>query len=108
MGVVDLATSVVQLLDAVNLPLAHPSDIPHQEYVPAKDDGGGGTSPVLVGGGVLLTLALSGGLIWVRERARKAEESAAVEADANAEADEQRAGPAVEPGDNPRPREEPA
>jgi hypothetical protein len=105
-GVVDLAGSVVQLLDAFDPPLAHPLDVPHQEPVPIKDDGGGGTSPALVGGGVAVTLALAGGLIWVRERARKAE-SAALEGDAHAEADEQRPGPAVEPGDHPRPREEP-
>jgi hypothetical protein len=106
-GLVDLAGSVVQLVSAVDLPLAHPTDIPHQEPTTSSDDGGG-TSPVLVGGGVAVTLALSGGLIWIRERARKAEESAALEAHANAEPDEQRAGPAVEPGDDPRPREEPA
>ena len=72
------------------------------------EDSNGGTSPVLVGGGVVLTLALTGGLIWVRERSRKAEASAALEGDAHADGDEQRAGPAVEPGDHARPREEPA
>ena len=107
MGIVELAGSAAQLLDAVDLPLAHPTDIPHQEPQPVED-GDSGTSPVLVGGGVVLTLALTGGLIWVRERTRNAEESAALEGHAQPEADEQSAGPAVEPGDHPRPREEPA
>ena len=107
MSVIDLAGSAIQLLDAVDLPLAHPTDYPHQEIDP-KPGGGGGTSPVVVGGGVVLTLAVTGGLIWVRERTRRADESAALEGDAHAKADEQSAGPAVEPGDHPRPREEPA
>lgn len=106
MGVVDLAGSALQLLNAADLPLAHPLDYPHVEPTPQKS--GGGTSPVLVGGGVVATLALTGGLIWVRERARKAEESAALEGDADAERDEQRAGPTIEPGDHGGPRQEPA
>jgi hypothetical protein len=108
MALIDLAAPALQLLDALDLPLAHPLDYPHVEPSQAKDDGGG-TSPVLVGGGVVATLALTGGLIWVRERARKAEQaSAALEGDADAQTDEQRAGPAVEPGDHGRPRQEPA
>jgi hypothetical protein len=107
MGVVDLAGSALQLLNAVDLPIAHPLDYPHVEPTPQKEDGGG-TSPVLVGGGVVATLALTGGLIWVRERVRKAEQSAPLEGDAHAERDEQRAGPAIEPGDHGGPRQEPA
>ena len=106
MGVLDLAGSAVQLLDAVGLPLAHPTDYPHQEPNPQSNSGG--ASIALVGGGVVATLALTGGLIWVRERARRADESATLEGDAQAEADEQGSGPAVEPGDHTRPREEPA
>jgi len=106
MGVVELAGSLVQLLDAVDPPLAHPLDYPHQEPPPPKGDGG--TSPALVGGGVALTLALAGGLFWVRERTQRAEASAALERHADAEPDQQRPGPAIEPGDHARPREEPA
>jgi hypothetical protein len=107
MGALDLAGAVVQLVGGLDVPLAHPTDFPHEEVDP-KPGGGGGTSPVLVGGGVVLTLALTGGLIWVRERTRRADESAALEGHAHAEADEQRARPAVEPGDDPRPGQEPA
>ena len=106
MSVLQLAGSVAELLGSVaDLPLAHPTDIPHQE--PAET-GDGGTSPALVGGGVAVTLALTGGLIWVRERTRRAEASAALEPDADAEADEQGARAAVEPRDDPRPGQEPA
>jgi hypothetical protein len=105
-AVLDLAVSVGQLVGSVaDLPLAHPLDYPHQEPAPTDE---GGTSPFLVGGGVVLTIALAGGLFWVRERVRRAEESAALEGGAGAEADQQHPGAAVEPGDQPRPREEPA
>jgi hypothetical protein len=107
MGVLDLAGSLAQLAGSVDLPLAHPTDFPHEEVDP-KQGGGGGTNPALIAGGVVLTLALTGGLVWVKERTRRAEASAALEGDADADADEQRARPAVEPGDDPRPREEPA
>ena len=106
MGVVDVAASVVQLIDSVDLPLAHPTDIPHQEPAPMSEDKG--TSPLIVGGGVLLTLALTGGLIWVRERTRRADESAALEGHADPQTDEQHTGRAVEPGDDARPGQEPA
>ena len=80
------------------LPLAHEVGIPHQE--PQPKSGGGGASPLLVGGGVAATLALSGGLIWVRERTRRADAaSAALEGDAHADRDEKGAGPALEPDD---------
>ena len=105
MGILDIAGSALQLADVLEPPLAHPTDIPHQE--PPSTSDGGGTSAALVGGGVAATLALAGGLIWVRERARRAD-SAALEGDSQAETHEQRAGPAVEPGDDAGPREEPA
>ena len=106
MVALDLAASIGQLLAPVaDLPLAHPLDTPHQEPAPTDE---GGTSPFLVGGGVVLTIALAGGLFWVRERMRRAEESAALEGGAGSEADQERPGAAVEPGDQPRPREEPA
>ena len=98
MGVVDLLGQV--------LPLAHDIGAPHQETAPKS--GGGGANAVLVGAGVAATIGLAGGLIWVRERSRTAGESAAVEGDANADGDEQRAGAALEPGDHPRPRQDPA
>lgn len=99
----DIALGVVQSLVDV-LPLAHDIGAPHQE--PTADEGG--TSPVLVGGGVVATLGLAGGLIWVRERSRKADESAALERDADADRDQQDAGAALEPGDHPRAGQEPA
>jgi hypothetical protein len=107
MGVLDLAAPVLQLVDALDPPLAHPLDYPHVEPQPPKESGGG-ASPALIGGGVAATLALAGGLVWVRERARKAEESAALEGDAKAEPDQQRAGAAIEPGNDAGPRQEPA
>ena len=107
MGVLELAAPVLQLVDALDPPLAHPLDYPHVEPGQEKDDNGGGTSPAVVGAGVVATLALAGGLIWVRERARKAD-SAALEGDAQPEGDQQGAGPAVEPGDHAGPRQEPA
>jgi hypothetical protein len=107
MGIlVDLAGSALGLLDALDPPAAHPLDTPHVEPTQPRDDGGG-TSPAVVGGGVAATLALAGGLIWVRERARKLD-SAPLEGDAHAEADQQGAGPAVEPDDHAGPRQEPA
>jgi hypothetical protein len=98
MGVIDVLGQV--------LPLAHEIGLPHQE--PKSQSDGGGASPALVGGGVAATLALTGGLIWVRERSRKADASAALEGDAHADGDEQRAGAALEPGDHARARQEPA
>ncbi|HEX8742240.1 MAG TPA: hypothetical protein VF712_03815 [Thermoleophilaceae bacterium] len=106
MGVLDLAGSLAQLLDAIDPPLAHPLDYPHPEPAPPPDRGG--ASPALIGGGVVVTLALAGGLIWVRERTRRADESAALEGHAEAEPDQQGARAAVEPGDDAGSREEPA
>ena len=94
----DLVASLGQLL--ADLPLAHDIGVPHQDPAPQGDEGG--TSPVVVGGGVAATVALAGGLFWVRERARRAEASAALEGDAGADRDEQRARPAIEPGDHAR------
>jgi hypothetical protein len=99
----------VGVLDVLGIvvPLAHEIGVPHQE--PQAQGDGGGASVVLVGGGVAATLALTGGLIWVRERGRKADAaSAALEGDAHADRDEQRSGAALEPGDHARPGQEPA
>ena len=99
MGVVDVIGLVV--------PLAHEVGVPHQEPQTQSGDGGGANA-LLVGGGVAATLALTGGLIWVRERSRKLDASAAPEGDAHADRDEQRAGAALEPGHDPRAGQEPA
>lgn len=88
------------------LQLAHDFGQPHQEPVSQSD--GGGASPLLVGGGVAATLALAGGLVWVRERSRRADASAALEGHAHPDRDQQGAGAALEPGDHPRPGQEPA
>ncbi len=102
---IDLAAGLLQSVADV-LPLAHDLGLPHEEV--ARDDSGGGTSPLVVGGGVVATVALAGGLIWVRERSRTADESAALESDADPDRDEQGARPALEPGDHARPGQEPA
>ena len=100
----DLALGLVQsILDV--LPLAHDIGVPHEEQ---PTDEGGGTSPVVVGGGVAATLAVAGGLIWVRERSRKADQSAALERDADADPHQEDTGTALEPGDHARPGQEPA
>jgi hypothetical protein len=103
----DIIGSVVQLAGSVDLPLAHVVGYPHIEP-PQQSGGGGGASPALIGAGVVSTLAIAGALIWVRERTLRADESAALERDAHAEADEKGAGGTVEPGDHAGPREEPA
>lgn len=103
----DLAGGLVQALGDVVVPLAHNIGYPHQEPAPTTDSGGG-TSGVVVGAAVVSTLALAGGLIWVRERGRKADESAALERDADADGDEKGTRPALEPGDHARPGQEPA
>lgn len=103
---IDLGTLAQLAGMLADLPLAHPDDIPHQE--PQKSGGGGGASPVLVGGGIAGTLALAGGLIWVRQRALSTDDSAVLDGHAQPEGDEQRAGAPVEPGDHAGPREEPA
>ncbi len=103
----DVAGALVQLAGSVaDLPLAHPLDVPHEE--PTQRSGDGGTSPVLVGGGIAGTLALAAGLIWIRQRALRTDSSAPLEGHAHAEGHEQAAGPAVEPGDHAGPRQEPA
>jgi hypothetical protein len=103
----DFIDSVVQLAGSIHLPLAHSVGYPHVEP-PPQTGGGGGASPAVIGTGVVATLGIAGALIWVRERTLRADESAALERDAGGDADEQRAGAAVEPGDHPGPREEPA
>jgi hypothetical protein len=102
----ELAVGVAQAVVDVVVPLAHNIGSPHQDP-PAQSDSGG-TSPVLIGGGIVATIGLAGGLFWVRERSLKADDSAPVERDAKADADQQDARPALEPGDHPRAGQEPA
>ena len=70
MFLIDLATSLSQLADS--LPLAHDIGYPHQDPAP-KPKASGGASPILIGGGVVMTLGLAGALFWVRERTRRAD-----------------------------------
>jgi hypothetical protein len=53
-----------------DLALAHPSDYPHEEPTSSEADS---TSSLLIVAGVVVTLALVGGLVWLKERARRAE-----------------------------------
>ena len=49
--------------------IAHITNIPHQEPVPAPSGGGGGGASVaVIIVGVLVTLAAAGGLVWVKRR----------------------------------------
>ena len=103
----DIAAALVQsVVDA--LPLAHDIGYPHQDPTSSGGGGDGGTSPVVIGGAATATLALAGGLIWVRERSRKADESAGLEGHADADRDQKGPRTALEPGDHARPGEEPA
>ncbi len=72
---------VLDLVADVVLPLAHDIAQPHQE---PTTDSGGGTSPVLIVAIVAGTLVLAGGLIWVRERARRQDEASGPDASAGA------------------------
>jgi hypothetical protein len=101
----ELAVGVVQAVVDVVVPVAHSLGYPHEE--PTQSDSGG-TSPLLIGGGIVATIGLAGGLFWVRERSLRADESAPLEGHAKADADQQDAGPALEPGDHPRAGQEPA
>ena len=67
------------LLDA--LQLAHETQVPHQE----RSAEGGGVNVVLVVLGAVVTLAVVGALIWVKERTRKLEQREQDEAPAGAE-----------------------
>ena len=47
------------------LQIAHDTQLPHQEPVKSS---GGGASTVLILAGVVVTLALVGGLVWLKKR----------------------------------------
>ena len=57
------------------LQLAHDTNVPHQET--RSGGGGGGVSVVLVVVGVVVTLALVGSLVWLKERMRRLDEEQA-------------------------------
>jgi hypothetical protein len=61
---------VLRALPVDALQLAHDTGTPHQE----SRSGGGGVSVVLVVAGAVVTLALVGTLVWLKERMRKLEE----------------------------------
>jgi hypothetical protein len=49
------------------LQIAHDIGVPHQEPPPTSG-GGGGASPVVILVGVVLSLALVGALVWLKNR----------------------------------------
>jgi hypothetical protein len=53
-----------------DLAFAHPADFPHEEPKSSEADS---TSPLLIAAGVVITLVLVAGLVWLKERARRAE-----------------------------------
>jgi hypothetical protein len=57
-------TEVLSALGDV-LQIAHETQIPHQE--PPRGAGGGASTVVIIAG-VLVTLALVGGLVWLKKR----------------------------------------
>ncbi|HEX8065987.1 MAG TPA: hypothetical protein VF520_05630 [Thermoleophilaceae bacterium] len=61
---------VAKVVGGIDLPLAHDLGYPHQEPARPAGGGGGSASTLAIVAGVVLTLALAGALIWVRERAR--------------------------------------
>jgi hypothetical protein len=46
--------------------IAHDTQFPHQE--PVSSGSGGGASTIVIVAGVLVTLALVGGLVWLKKR----------------------------------------
>ena len=56
------------------LQLAHDTQFPHQE--PMRQTGSGGASVLVILGGVIVTLAAVGALVWLKKRTdREQEES---------------------------------
>ena len=49
------------------LQLAHETQLPHQEPVSSGGSGGGASTIVIIAG-IVATLALVGGLVWVKKR----------------------------------------
>ena len=67
------------------LQLAHDTSVPHQE--PRSSPDGGGVNFLLVALGAVVTLALVGSLLWVKQRMLKAEERERAERQASAGAE---------------------
>ena len=85
--------------------LAHNIGPPHTEP-PPQSDGGGGAGAAVIVVVIVVTLAIAGGLIWLRQRMARLEAgegSVALERDAQAQRDQDRARPALEPRNDPRP-----
>ena len=61
---------LLSLALGADLAMAHPSDYPHEEPKSSEADS---TSPLLIAAGVVVTLVLVSGLVWLKERARRAE-----------------------------------
>ena len=59
---------MIELLSPIAdlIQIAHETQLPHQE--PVKGDNGGGASAIVIVAGVLVTLLLVAGLIWVKKR----------------------------------------
>jgi hypothetical protein len=64
---------VIELLAPLGdlLQIAHETQFPHQE--PVKGDGGG-ASPVVILAGIVVTLAVVAGLVWVKKRTDREQE----------------------------------
>jgi hypothetical protein len=59
-------TVVASLIDVVQL--AHDLGVPHQEPVKSAS-GGGGASAIVIVAGVLVSLVVVAGLVWLKKRA---------------------------------------
>ena len=84
MALLHAAASLVSAVGEIDLPLAHSIGYPHQE--PVRKSGGGNASAIVIAAVIVATLALAGGLFWVRERVRRAEAAEAEAASEPAEA----------------------
>ena len=62
--------TLISLVPELDLPLAHETDMPHEEKKAASGDNAGA---FVIVGVVFLTLVLLGALIWLKERTRRAE-----------------------------------
>lgn len=58
-------TEVLSALGDI-LQIAHETQIPHQE--PVSSGSGGGASTIVIVAGIVVTLALVGGLVWLKKR----------------------------------------
>ena len=58
-------TEVLSALGDI-LQIAHDTQLPHEE--PVSSGGGGGASTIVIVAGVVVTLALVGGLVWLKKR----------------------------------------